>query len=167
MCVWYIASAYDMLSISAVTWSTWQCIVSVFVCHKGAQNIIIHGILVLDLEKEVNIPWCWMLWAGLLCFVIVICVGKYLITNTLMMSKSELFFLEVFFLIPCFHDKCLKFMRSLFRILYWLFWSFCKVFDGLYFFVYLCKVFCVAIISLWQLSVICHDSKHFSIVIRL
>jgi len=54
--------------------------------------------------------------AGLLCFVIVICAGKYLITNTLMMSESELFLLEVFFLSPCFHDKCLKFMKSLFMI---------------------------------------------------
>jgi len=45
---------------------------------------------------------------GLLCFVIVFCAGKYLITNTLIMSESELFLLES----PCFHDKCLKFEIS-------------------------------------------------------
>jgi len=38
-----------------------------------------------------------VLWDGLLCFVIVICASKYLIANTLMMSESELFLLEVFF----------------------------------------------------------------------
>jgi hypothetical protein len=96
MCERYIASACDMLSISAVTWSTLQCIVIVFVCHKDAQNII-RGIVVLNLEKKIKIPWCWVLGAGLLCFVIVICAGKYLITKTLMMRESELFLLEVFF----------------------------------------------------------------------
>jgi hypothetical protein len=38
-----------------------------------------------------------VLGAGLLCFVILICGGKHLIKNTLMMSESELFLLEVFF----------------------------------------------------------------------
>jgi hypothetical protein len=69
MCEWCIASAYDMPIMSAVTWSTLQCIVSIFVCHKDAQNII-HGIVVLNFEKKIKIPWCWVLGAGLLCYVI-------------------------------------------------------------------------------------------------
>jgi hypothetical protein len=39
-----------------------------------------------------------------------------MIKNTLLKSESELFFLEVFFLNPCFHVKCLKFMRSIIMI---------------------------------------------------
>jgi hypothetical protein len=92
MCEWYVASAYDMASRSAVTWSTLQCTVS----HKDVQNII-HRLAVLNLEKKIKIPWCWVLGSGLLCFVIVICAGKYLIANTLMMSESELLLLEIFF----------------------------------------------------------------------
>lgn len=57
MCEWYVASAYDMPSRSAVTSGTLQCIGSIFVRHKDAQNII-HRIVVLNLEKKIKIPWC-------------------------------------------------------------------------------------------------------------
>jgi len=67
MCEWYIASAFDKPIISAVNWSTLQCIVSIFVCHKDAQNII-HGIVALNLDKKIKIPWCLVLGAGLLYF---------------------------------------------------------------------------------------------------